>query len=87
MGTPFGYFGPESRTRYFEEKIERGEDLSEAEYTFLKNRRLLYHVLTNAGFTNYREEWWYFDYGNQFWAKLNGTDSIYGAVYKGIDAF
>jgi hypothetical protein len=40
----------------------------------------------NVGFTNYREEWWHFDYGNRFWAKLNGTDSIYGAVYKGSDA-
>jgi D-ala-D-ala dipeptidase len=41
----------------------------------------------NVGFISYREEWWHFDYCDQVWAKLNGTDSIYGAVYKGIDAF
>jgi len=43
-------------------------------------------LCANVGFTDYREEGWHFNYGNQFWAKLNGTDTIYGAVYKGSDA-
>lgn len=33
-----------------------------------------------AGFINYPEEWWHFDYGNQFWAKLAGKKAIYGAA-------
>lgn len=32
------------------------------------NRRLLFHVMTEAGFTNLPSEWWHFDYGNQLWA-------------------
>jgi len=23
--------------------------------------------MTSAGFTNYPEEWWHFDFGNSFW--------------------
>ena len=32
------------------------------------NRRLLYNVMTEAGFTNLPSEWWHYDYGDKFWA-------------------
>jgi D-alanyl-D-alanine dipeptidase len=77
---PMGFdeFGPGVATRYFEERLERGEVLSPEDRQSLEYRRLLYHVMTAAGFSNYREEWWHFDFGDQFWAKISGTHAIYG---------
>jgi D-alanyl-D-alanine dipeptidase len=83
MGTSFDHFGPEAGTRYFEEKLAAGDLLSRKEQLALKNRRLLFHLLSNQGFTNYREEWWHFDYGDQFWGKSAGTSSPYGPVFQG----
>src|SRR5437016_2871142 len=68
MGAEFDAFSLSSRTRSLEEFIEKGENLNEEEQMALYNRRVLYHTMTASGFTNYWEEWWHFDYGNQFWA-------------------
>jgi D-alanyl-D-alanine dipeptidase len=78
MGTEFDHFKSESRTRYYEEQLEAGRDLTPEECTYLTNRRLLFHILTKTGITNYPEEWWHFDYGNQFWASIKGRNAIYG---------
>lgn len=72
MGTAFDYFGTIAATRHC-------EDLPEARQ-WRENRRLLYWLMTGAGFTNYHEEWWHFDYGNQFWAKQKGVCALYGAI-------
>jgi D-alanyl-D-alanine dipeptidase len=85
MGTEFDHFGPEAATRYFEDKLLKAETLTIEEYSCLQNRRLLFHVLAEVGFTNYHEEWWHFDYGNQFWGKITGKQAIYGPVYPYID--
>lgn len=69
MGTDFDAFTAESATRFFEEKLEQDRLLSQMDKLVLENRRLLYHTLKEVGFTNYHEEWWHFDYGNQWWAK------------------
>jgi len=45
------------------------------------NRRLLYTVMTETGFTNYCEEWWHFDYGDIFWAAKTGNKVIYRSVF------
>ena len=58
MGTKFDDSSIASSTAYF----EKVDDI------ITENRRLLYHVMTEQGFTNYSEEWWHFDYGNQNWA-------------------
>lgn len=84
MGTTFDYFEPKAGTRYFEDKIELGEELSGLELAALKNRRLLYHLLNDVGFTNYREEWWHFDYGDQFWGKLSGDAAVYGPKNEAV---
>jgi D-alanyl-D-alanine dipeptidase len=80
MGTGFDQFESQSRTRYFEEELESGKELTPEERTYLTNRRLLFHSLTTVGFTNYSEEWWHYDYGNQFWGCIKGRDAIYGPV-------
>lgn len=79
MGTEYDDPTEISRTTYFEELIAKGEKLNERELEALQNRRLLYHILTSVGFTNYIDEWWHFDYGNQNWAWMKGEPyALYG---------
>ena len=47
-----------------------------------ENRRLLYTVMTESGFTPYAEEWWHYDYGDLFWAAMRGENAIYASAYK-----
>lgn len=45
-------------------------------------RRILYHAMIRAGFTNLPSEWWHYDYGNQNWAHYsNHPVAYYGLVY------
>lgn len=76
MGTDFDHFGLEASARFYEE----GHNSSE-EVPIGKNRRLLYNIMADAGFSGYDEEWWHFDYGNQFDAarSLKKT-AIYGGI-------
>ena len=47
------------------------------------NRRLLYWVMTEAGFVGLPDEWWHFSYGDQMWARRTGAPAaLYGAVDK-----
>lgn len=78
MGTPFDDFSPRAQTRYFEETYTESAD--ELSQQAKENRRILYHLMTKAGFTNYTEEWWHFDFGNQAWAIEKQTAAIYGGV-------
>ena len=50
--------------------------------TARNNRRLLYHVMTSAGFTAYPHEWWHFDFGDIFYATLTGNAVQYPSVYS-----
>lgn len=78
MGSEFDEAIIESETRYFEEKIEKGLKLTNLETEALQNRRILFHCMIQAGFTNYSNEWWHFDYGNQLWAKIKDRNAFYG---------
>jgi D-alanyl-D-alanine dipeptidase len=79
MGTNFDYFGPEARTDHYE-SLKNKRNLTKEEEIVLQNRRFLYNSLYSVGFTNYPEEWWHFDYGNQFWGRTLNTNSIYGKI-------
>lgn len=37
-----------------------------------RNRELLIHALTRAGFSNCRDEWWHWSYGDNAWAVRTG---------------
>jgi D-alanyl-D-alanine dipeptidase len=76
MGTPFDSFDISSRTDFF-------KDTSSLYHT---NRSILYEAMVQAGFTNYPEEWWHYDFGNQFWALINKNSALYG-LRKGGDDF
>lgn len=79
MGTGFDDTSERSKTTYFEKRVADGETLSETEEQALRNRRLLFHIMSATGFTNYPDEWWHFDYGNQNWALISGAGrAVYG---------
>lgn len=76
MGTEFDFFGKEAKTDFYELK----QMLTEKEIVFRQNRRILYYTLISAGFTNYPQEWWHFDYGNQFWGIQTNRKAIYNKI-------
>lgn len=78
MGTCFDEFKKNVPTRYYEEKLEKEENLSLEEMTFLNNRRLLYNIMTEVDFVNFSEEWWHFNFGNQGWGDIKERTAIYG---------
>jgi D-alanyl-D-alanine dipeptidase len=41
------------------------------------NRRLLYWVMLDAGFSANPAEWWHFSYGDQMWARLTGAPTAF----------
>ena len=41
------------------------------------SRRLLYWVMTEAGFANNPTEWWHYSWGDQMWARLTGQPAAY----------
>lgn len=75
MGTEFDDFSIKASTRYFEENA-----VSEEEHQAKQNRRLLYYVMTKAGFVNYSEEWWHYSYGDRAWAGQTGGIPVYSHI-------
>ena len=69
MGTVFDEFAPVAHTDYFE---RQGMDEK-----IRNNRRLLYHVMREAGFTNYESEWWHYDWGDHSWARRKHCSALY----------
>ncbi len=57
FGTDFDFAGQESGLTHFEH--------NEAPEHPKQWRRLLYNLMTSAGFEPYSEEWWHFNFGNQ----------------------
>ena len=80
MGTTFDFFNIEAHTDYY----ERTDNLTFRKNTRVKqicsNRRLLYNVMIDNDFTNYPNEWWHFDYGNQFWAVQKKCFAIFSGI-------
>lgn len=73
MGADFDEPTERSYTHFYE---------AQPEHPACNNRRLLYSVMTQIGFTNLPTEWWHFDYGNPLWAHYNQqSHAIYGAAH------
>ena len=62
MGSEFDEPTERSHTHFYE---------AQPEHVACHNRRLLYSVMIQVGFTNLPTEWWHFDYGNPLWASYN----------------
>lgn len=73
MGTGFDEFNSATWTYAFEP--DSGTGL--VNETARDNRRLLYNVMTEVGFTNLPSEWWHFDYGDGMWAQIKNENAIY----------
>lgn len=76
MGTEFDCFDSPANTAYFE---------GSSKETVIRNRRLLYSVMTAAGFTNLPTEWWHYDFGTRFWGYYRNCPCRYEAVYTPDD--
>ncbi|MBQ4557077.1 MAG: M15 family metallopeptidase [Clostridia bacterium] len=74
MGTSFDDFTERASTTYFEKS---GRNICVRD-----NRRLLYNLMINEGFTNLPTEWWHFDYGDKFWAHYKKEKAIYQGVFE-----
>jgi zinc D-Ala-D-Ala dipeptidase len=77
MGTVFDDFSEKANMRFYEDDHHV---LSKEDRCARDNRRLLFQVMTTAGFTNYSDEWWHFDFGNQFWGKITRCPAFYGPI-------
>ena len=69
FGVKFDEFTDKTKTNYYEEN-----DISEE---IKNNRRMLYNIMTQVGFTNLPSECWHYDYGNNNWAILKKDNIIY----------
>lgn len=79
MGTEFDDLTERASTNYYSTKGKKEENSN----IYNANRMLLKQVMEEAGFKNYPEEWWHFNYGNQEWAETNGGErAIYGSAEK-----
>ena len=72
MGTLFDDFSDRAWTNHFEE-FEPNKEV-------MHNRRILYHAMIAAGFTNLPSEWWHYDYGTKFWGYFTGKDALYCGI-------
>lgn len=80
MGTNFDFFDKEAHTDFFETPSNlTSNNLSIFEMT-RHNRRMLFNAMINSDFTNYPNEWWHFDYGNQFWAVQKKCFAVYSGI-------
>ena len=81
LGTAFDETHAKSATAYFETNPEENEEA-------LKNRRLLFHSMSQVGFQNYEEEWWHYDFGNVTWAKkAQESAAHYGPIIATIEKY
>jgi D-alanyl-D-alanine dipeptidase len=74
FGTAFDHGGEKSALAYYESRIAAGETLTDEDMQAAGNRRLLFKVMTQAGFQPYFAEWWHF----------NAPESQMGAAAAGL---
>jgi hypothetical protein len=75
FGTALDHGGEKSALAYYESKIASGEILTDNDMLACNNRRLLFGIMTQAGFQPYFAEWWHF----------NAPESQMGAATAGLD--
>jgi D-alanyl-D-alanine dipeptidase len=78
LGTEFDDFSEKAWTAYYETHYREEPDGEEVR----DNRRLLYWLMLDVGFTNLPSEWWHYDYGDKFWAYYKNQNPIYKGLLK-----
>ena len=74
MGIGFDDFSDLTNTASYEKENSDGH--------VRENRRLLYNIMVEAGFTNLPSEVWHYDYGNRSWGYYNKKPAIYKGVLE-----
>ncbi|MFZ4585481.1 MAG: M15 family metallopeptidase [Acidimicrobiia bacterium] len=78
MGTAFDEMTDLAHADYF--AVPRPEIPDQAQIQ--RNRSLLRNAMEAVGFTQYDDEWWHYNFGNQMWAEANGAPAaIYGPAF------
>lgn len=81
FGTAFDAAEPASRSDFFETEPDPAHGFTPERWlTVRHNRRMLFNLMKQAGFSNYREEWWHYDLGDCLWAQAVGVDWIYPSM-------
>lgn len=75
MGGEYDELSDRSSTDFYEQRSD-----NEPYHTFRNRRRILCSVMTYVGFSNYPEEWWHFDMGNQLHHARVGGAARYGPI-------
>ena len=87
MGCSFDEFTDKTATAYFESEYTNNSETTNKEldkdsYIVIRNnRRLLYNIMIEAGFTNLPSEWWHYDYGDRFWGYYTDSPAIYEGIF------
>lgn len=74
-------YGNISHTHYAELTLQQTP--TEEWEEIAKNRRVLYHAMIGAGFTNYPHEWWHYDFGTPMYGLLTNPQQpefFYGYI-------
>lgn len=86
FGSEFDEISDLSRTDFFEQAHDPSIGITlKAWQAYKLNRRILYHLMINAGFINYRSEWWHYDLGDCLWARELETDWIFDSMEKQLN--
>lgn len=81
FGTTFDAISDASATQFFEQDYQPGWGITQTQWLSVRtNRRVLYNLMKSVGFINYHNEWWHYDLGDCYWAKVLGIDWVYDRV-------
>jgi D-alanyl-D-alanine dipeptidase len=80
LGTEFDDFSTKANTRHFESQDWLNPTTPEHDIESGMLRRVLFHAMIQQGFTNFHNEWWHYDFGNQWWAVIKGEKAKYGYI-------
>lgn len=70
MGCLFDDASAVANLDHMERRLARGGAMAFSDEEARANRRLLYHLMTGAGFAPNPFEWWHYGYGERMWAQL-----------------
>lgn len=86
MGTGFDEPVAASATLFFEKDFEEGHGYTRAQWLRIRgNRRVLFHVMQDAGFANYADEWWHYDLGNGMWGRACGVPWVFDSLEDDVN--
>lgn len=72
FGSPFDLTENISNTNYFEAPYDASVGMNENRWLMARqNRRILFHLMTAFDFTNYENEWWHYDLGDEAWCSAH----------------